>query len=195
MNAILERNILNGYNRPIPDGMLYFDGLHFVLDTENTMHTSPDPRDMARICGAVQEARRQADDVLISVHSHEFAGTNPAEPAEFLRQFAHDCIDAGADAILGHGPHELRGIEIYKEKPIFYSLGNYWFNSRTLDTGLVEADICRDGLLELRFVPCLQQNCRTSLVTDPVQQQRVFRFLESISANASVDELGVIREK
>ena len=132
MNAILERNILNGYSRPMPDGMLYFDGLHFVLDTENAMHTSPDPRDMARICGAVQEARRQADYVLISVHSHEFAGTNPAEPAEFLRQFAHDCIDAGADAILGHGPHELRGIEIYKEKPIFYSLGNFIFETETV---------------------------------------------------------------
>lgn len=132
MNAMLEKNIQNGYARPTPVGKLYFDGLQFALDTENAMHTSPEPKDMARICAAIQEARRQADCVLVSIHSHEFAGTEPTEPAEFLRQFAHDCIDAGADAILGHGPHELRGIEIYQGKPIFYSLGNFIFETDTV---------------------------------------------------------------
>ena len=47
-------------------------------------------------------------------------------------EFAHRCIDAGADVILGHGPHELRGIEIYKGKPIFYSLGNFIFQTDTV---------------------------------------------------------------
>src|SRR5690606_4156111 len=42
------------------------------------------------------------------------------------------CIDEGAHAILGHGPHILRGIEIYKERPIFYSLGNFIFQNDTV---------------------------------------------------------------
>lgn len=140
----------------------------------------------------IRRAEETSDFVVVYVHWGT-EGVNQFEGDQQL--LGHQYIDAGADLVIGDHPHCLQGVEYYKGVPIFYSLGNYWFNSRTLDTGLVEADICRDGLLELRFVPCLQQNCRTSLVTDPAQQQRVFRFLESISANASVDELGVIREK
>ena len=44
---------------------------------------------------------------------------------------ARHWIDAGADVFVGHGPHTLRGIEIYKGKPIFYSLGNFFFTSAT----------------------------------------------------------------
>lgn len=132
LNAIYERNVQNGYARPMPEGKLYFDGMHFQLDERNYITTEPNAKDMVRICSAIQEARRQADHVLVSVHSHEFAGTEPTEPAEFLKTFAHQCIDAGADAIIGHGPHELRGIEIYQNKPIFYSLGNFIFETDTV---------------------------------------------------------------
>lgn len=140
----------------------------------------------------IRRAEQTSDFVVVYVHWGT-EGVNRFESDQQL--LGHQYIDAGADLVIGDHPHCLQGVEYYKGVPIFYSLGNYWFNSRTLDTGLVEADICRDGLLELRFVPCLQQNCRTSLVTDPGQQQRVFQFLESISANASVDASGVIREK
>jgi poly-gamma-glutamate synthesis protein (capsule biosynthesis protein) len=46
-------------------------------------------------------------------------------PAEFIGTFAREMIDAGADLVVGHGPHLLRGLELYKGKPIFYSLGNF----------------------------------------------------------------------
>jgi hypothetical protein len=54
------------------------------------------------------------------------------EPADFIIDFAHACIDAGADIVVGHGPHMLRGLEIYKGKPIFYSLGNFIFQHETV---------------------------------------------------------------
>lgn len=69
------------------------------------------------------EARRRADVVVVSVHSHE-PGESRRDPAEFLRAFAHRMIDEGADAVAGHGPHFLRGVELYRGRPIFYSLGN-----------------------------------------------------------------------
>ena len=50
---------------------------------------------------------------------------NKEIPAEFIPVFAREMIDAGADLVVGHGPHLLRGMEIYKGKPIFYSLGNF----------------------------------------------------------------------
>src|SRR5262249_48389552 len=73
-----------------------------------------------------------AELVIVSVHSHE--PTNDAEePPSFLRQFAHDAVDAGAQLIVGHGPHRLRGMEIYKGAPIFYSLGNFVYQTDGLD--------------------------------------------------------------
>lgn len=61
----------------------------------------------------------------MSVHSHEMTGLKKETPSEFLETFAHFCIDVGANAVIGHGPHLLRPIEIYKNRPIFYSLGDF----------------------------------------------------------------------
>lgn len=79
--------------------------------------------DVEEISCWVGEARCRADLVVVSVHSHE-PGPVPEEPGEFLRAFAHRMIDDGADVVVGHGPHFLRGIELHRGKPIFYSLGN-----------------------------------------------------------------------
>ena len=62
---------------------------------------------------------------MISVHSHDIEGFEKENPADFLKEFAHFCIDSGAHMVVGHGPHLLRPIEIYKERPIFYSLGDF----------------------------------------------------------------------
>ena len=56
----------------------------------------------------------------------------PSAP-EFLIEFAHWAIDNGCDGFTGHGPHILRGIEIYKGRPIFYSLGNFIMQNETVD--------------------------------------------------------------
>lgn len=132
MNAVKNYSIACGYANPLPDDELAMGGLGFKLDTKTETHTAPLKKDMDRIKANIQEARRQADYVLISIHCHDFEGTDPVNPAEYLRIFAHECLDAGADAILGHGPHQLQGIEIYKGKPIFYSLGNFIFQTETV---------------------------------------------------------------
>lgn len=86
----------------------------------------------------IREARRQADWVIFSLHNHEFgpagalgAATNVGleEPARFAVEFAHAAIDAGADVVAGHGPHLTLGVEIYKGRPILYSLGNFIFQN------------------------------------------------------------------
>ncbi|MDY0395505.1 CapA family protein [Virgibacillus halophilus] len=89
---------------------------------------------MRRLEKAIHEARRQADVVMVSIHSHEMKGENKALPAQFIEIAARNCIDAGADAVIGHGPHILRGIEVYRGKPIFYSLGNFIFHNETVTT-------------------------------------------------------------
>ncbi|MBO0881920.1 MAG: CapA family protein, partial [Mycobacterium sp.] len=62
--------------------------------------------------------------VIFSVHNHE-GGRSVDEPSEHIQALAHAVIDAGADVVIGHGPHVDRGIEIYQGKPIVYSLGNF----------------------------------------------------------------------
>jgi poly-gamma-glutamate synthesis protein (capsule biosynthesis protein) len=66
------------------------------------------------------------------VHAHE-PGNASQTPADFLEGFARQAIDQGADAVIGHGPHQVRGIEIYKGRPIFYSLGNFAMMNNSLD--------------------------------------------------------------
>jgi capsule synthesis protein PGA_cap len=81
-----------------------------------------------------------------------------------LRRFARAVIDAGADAVVGHGPHVLRGIEFYNGRPIAYSLGNFvtWhgFNMTGVNalTGVLQLELNGDGTFAAgRFVPLKQQ--------------------------------------
>ncbi len=139
INAEQEKGIANGYYNPMPQGKLTFGGIPFQLSGENGMTSQPLQKDMDRMEENIRIARENADYVLVSIHSHEFDGQDDIPPAEFLKTFAHRCIDAGADAILGHGPHELRGIEIYRGKPIFYSLGNFVFQTETVSVQPADA--------------------------------------------------------
>ena len=133
VNIAQERRIRNGYASPFPEGKLPFGSLRFVEDERCFVETLPHKQDMARIEAEIREARRQADVVLVSIHSHESTGLETNVPTEFLETFSRNCIDAGAHAVLGHGPHELRGIEIYKGGVIFYSLGNFIFETETVE--------------------------------------------------------------
>ncbi|MDQ0889796.1 poly-gamma-glutamate capsule biosynthesis protein CapA/YwtB (metallophosphatase superfamily) [Paenibacillus sp. V4I9] len=87
------------------------------------VRTEPNAQDINEIIKWVKEAKARADVVIVSLHAHE-QGKTREHPAEFIRTFAHRIIDEGADIIVGHGPHLLRGMEMYNGKPIFYSLGN-----------------------------------------------------------------------
>ena len=73
-----------------------------------------------------------SDFVIVTIHAHE-PGNWSEVPADFLPKLAHETIEAGADEFIGHGPHQVRGIEIYRGKPIFYSLGNFIFQLDLLE--------------------------------------------------------------
>lgn len=108
---------------------LRFLGATFRAGEKPGATTEPDPKDLKEITASIHEARRQTDWVVVSIHAHEGAPGDREQPAGFLVTFAHAAIDAGADLFVGHGPHLLRGIEIYKGKPIFYSLANFIFEN------------------------------------------------------------------
>jgi poly-gamma-glutamate capsule biosynthesis protein CapA/YwtB (metallophosphatase superfamily) len=88
------------------------------------VRTQPNIQDTEDICKWVGEAKARSGVAIVSLHAHE-QGETREYPAEFIRIFAHRLIDEGADIVVGHGPHLLRGMEMYRGKPIFYSLGNF----------------------------------------------------------------------
>lgn len=82
--------------------------------------------DVREIEAEIALARKAANWVIVSLHTHEFDGAEN-EPAGFAIEFCRKCVDAGADVIVGHGHHGVRGVEVYRGKPIFYGLGPFVF--------------------------------------------------------------------
>jgi len=100
---------------------------------------------------------------LAARHVPEAAESLGREPRGELRRWAHAVIDAGADAIVGHGPHVLRGIEFYRGKPVAYSLGNFLtYRGFNLEgprglTGVLQLEFAPDRRLRrARLVPMVQ---------------------------------------
>jgi poly-gamma-glutamate capsule biosynthesis protein CapA/YwtB (metallophosphatase superfamily) len=113
----------------IADAADKYSPVTFRLSEKFAVVTKPDPADLAGITHSIREARAMSDYVVTSIHAHEGAPGDNTAPAEFLVDFAHAAIDAGSDVFVGHGPMQLRGIEIYKGKPIFYSLSTIFYQN------------------------------------------------------------------
>ncbi len=125
----------NGFAPALADNELDFAGTQVFLSEngkEETI-TKCNKEDLERTCKAIRDAKaQQADYVVVMIHTHQCDGWNVTHPAKFIQDFSHACIDAGADLIVGGGTHEFKPIEMYKGKPIFYSLGNFIFQLRGL---------------------------------------------------------------
>ena len=121
---------LSGQAAPAGD-TLNFGGRRYVSGPVPGQRTEPNKQDLDEIARVVRSAATLSDLVIVSLHCHE-GGVNRSVPADFIPIFARAMIDAGADVFVGHGPHVLRGVEIYKGKPILYSLANFVFQNETL---------------------------------------------------------------
>lgn len=112
-------------------GEFTFLGSRFVVGDRFDVEQRPHEGDMKDILSSVRDARVLSDYVIVTIHAHE-SDRDRNIPPQFLPIFARAAIDAGADVFVGHGPHVLRGIEIYKGKPILYSLGDFIFQNDTV---------------------------------------------------------------
>jgi len=95
--------------------------------TPPKIHTFLHEKDKIRMEEDIRQAKSVADIVIVSMHfGIHFV---PATIAEYQKEAARKAIDAGADLVIGHHPHILKGVELYKGKAIFYSLGNFALES------------------------------------------------------------------
>jgi poly-gamma-glutamate synthesis protein (capsule biosynthesis protein) len=91
-------------------------------------HTFANRADLAAMVADVKAAREVADVVVMSIHwGIHFV---PAVLADYQAEVGHAAIDAGVDLVLGHHAHILKGVEVYRGKPIFYSMGNFAIDLR-----------------------------------------------------------------
>lgn len=153
----------------------------FIGFAHNTV--SPNVNDLVTAKRLVQAADKLADIVVVSFHGGAEGSAYDRVPQKTeifhgekrgnLPLFARTVIDAGADLVLGHGPHVLRGMEIYKDRLIAYSLGNFatygWFSLRG-DTALsviLEAHLAPDGKFIGGKIHAAKQQGRGIPVLDP----------------------------
>lgn len=107
-----------------------------------------DAQDLMRNIASIKAARAQADHVIVYQH-HHYWNDDLQETPRWLKQWARQSIDAGATMFVAHGVPMLHGIEIYKGRPIFYSLGNFIFHSRQI--GRWPSLAWRSVIADLRF--------------------------------------------
>jgi poly-gamma-glutamate synthesis protein (capsule biosynthesis protein) len=115
---------------PPPNEMTVLER-RFVVGDKREVRTEPLQEDVEGMAAVVRTASTQADYTIVNSHTHE-GGADRYAPPQFFVTFAHAMIDAGADVVSASGPHVLRGIEIYKGKPILYGLGDFVFENETL---------------------------------------------------------------
>lgn len=143
------------------------------------------PLDMAMMLEDVAYASTQADYVIVSVH---WGTEYTSQPAAAQVEMAHSLIDAGADVIIGHHPHWLQGIEVYKGGIIAYSLGNFVFDQNWSDEtreGLVlEVVFSRGRPLQARARPVWIAESQP-VWAEGERGERLRKFLVKLSGDLS----------
>lgn len=141
-----------------------------------------------KLLQVVAEAKENSDFVIVYIHW----GTENQEATDWAQdEQAPQIAAAGADLIIGNHPHLLQKIDVINTTPVIYSLGNFWFNSKTVDTGIVKVTIDREGLQSFQFIPCLQSSCKTTLLTGE-EKTRVLNKMRAMSGKVQIDEDGYV---
>lgn len=147
--------------------------------------------DTAELTQAIQSAKGQADYVVCCLHwglEYNERQTTDQQTA------ARDCIDAGADVVVGTHPHCLQAIEYYQDKPIFYSLGSLWYSGKELDACLLALTVPQGkGELTPVLIPIVQKDCTTKAASGS-KERAIFSQLEELSPGVTIGENGRVSQ-
>lgn len=158
-----------------------------VQNSSPGVFTTYDP---SRLITAIEAARENCDYLTVFVH---WGIERDAYPQDYQVSMAKQYIDAGADLVIGSHPHVLQGISYYKDKPVFYSLGNFIFNRDIPKTAAVKVTIDGENEPVVRLIAGTASNART-IACEDTQKREIYDYLESISDSISIDEDGVLSQ-
>jgi len=148
--------------------------------------TVPDAGDLAAMENDIRHLREEVDVVVMACHWGISGSTKIADYQQIVGRAA---IDAGADIVFGHHPHVIQGVELYRGKPIFFSLGNFAFDwvrmaGRHLDGIIVRAIASKSGITDFSIAPVRRDANNLVEILDPASPvgAAIVRDLEERSA-------------
>ena len=147
--------------------------------------------------------KKEGNLLFVSFHSGQ-EGTS--ELRDYQKELAHAAIDFGADGVIGHHPHVLQAIEIYKNKPIFYSLGNCLFStySKIAKESIIAKTIYsnKNELTKIEIYPINVNNLEVEFQPYHIKSDGIIKYLNSLSEefNTKIDfdskkNIGIIEIK
>ncbi len=151
--------------------------------------------DPSKFINVIEEAKGNSDVCIVFVH---WGSENKTEFESSQAELAKAYVDAGADVILGAHPHVLQGFDYIGDVPVLYSMGNYWFNSKALDTCLVELNLYDKKVESLQFIPCRQHDCKTEEMVPGTTQdyERILSDMRQMSTSrVNIDNDGFVTKK
>lgn len=160
-------------------------------DTKEATPTSPGVlrcMDTTNLLQVIAQMEETCDYTILYIHW----GTESQEEIDWLQEEQVPIYArAGVDLIIGDHTHCLQKIDTVSGVPVIYSLGNFWFNSKTQNSCVVEVVMKEKKLHTFRFMPCKQEDSRTRLLEDS-EKQGVLNYMRGISPNVMIDEEGYV---
>ncbi len=147
--------------------------------------------DPTKFLSVIEEAEQNSDFVVVYVH---WGSENEYEVDASQKDLANQYVEKGADLIIGDHSHCLQGIEYIGEVPVIYSVGNFWFNSKDLDTGIIKVTLQDSKISSYQFLPCRQHDCRTDLLVPGTtgDYERVLSVMAGLSGDVSIHSDGIV---
>ncbi len=194
-----------GRNLAEASGIVYFQAgsqkIAFLSGTQIERMTPPDTKGASEntpgvfrclteteIFDKIAEAKENSDFVVVYIHW----GTEKTDQLDWAQPgMAKSLAQAGADLIVGDHAHVLQPLANVEGVPTIYSLGNYWFNSSTLNTCLVKVTLKDGEMQSFQFLPALQSGCYTKLLSG-AEKEAVLEYMRGISGTVAIDAEGYV---
>ena len=195
LNSLREKHRAQGFIPSLAENRMEFGTMEFTIVDSNEQEgrwSYSDKRDVERTLNGIKEALYTCEAVVIMIHSHEIKADQEYEADYFMEEFAHACIDAGACAVVGSGTHQMKGIEFYKDCPIFYCLGNFIFENefvRDLPADYMEKYGLPESASGAEGIAKRSAKAKKTLYTIPEVYQTVIPYFEIIDGKCVKTEL------
>ena len=185
----LKENKMDYFGSPLDEKSSYIEkninGLKIALVNYNRFYKLGSDNTVNKI----KEAKKKNDAVIVYTH---WGNEYELMPSESQKNIAHNFIDSGADLIIGSHPHVVQPIEIYKNKAIFYSLGNFvfdqYFSQDVKDELIVTASFSKDKI-EFILTPLFKnENGSLSLGDENKRKQLLERLVNDSSMDSEIKE-------
>lgn len=138
----------------------------------------------------IQEAKANSDFVVLYIH---WGTESTTVLDELQRKQSELYAQAGVDLIIGDHAHCLQQLAYVNEVPTIFSMGNFWFNSKTQDTCLIKVYLSDSGM-RWQFIPCRQSGCKT-IMLEGEEKAQVLDYMRGLSTGVDIDEEGFITKK